>query len=105
MMLNSVACSPRWIGSIDRTDRFAAVERRLQNARFQPRDRLTQHAVAKMSLPHAEKLRALPLLLNFLNICCPRNQIEFACDNQTVGSVTQSLVLHTLTAINHCCCW
>src|SRR6266567_6265052 len=47
-----------------------------------------------MPLRHAEQLRSLPLLLNFLNICRPGNQIEFTRDKQHAASVTQRLVVH-----------
>src|SRR6266550_7612008 len=47
-----------------------------------------------MPLRHAEQLRSVPFLVNFLNICRPGNQIEFARDKQHAVSVTQRLVVH-----------
>src|SRR6266487_4377320 len=47
-----------------------------------------------MPLRHAEQLRSVPFLVNFLNICRPGNQIVFARDKQHAASVTQRLVVH-----------
>src|SRR5438045_8863066 len=49
---------------------------------FQPRDCFANHAVAEMALRYAKQFRSRPFLLNFLDVCQTRDQIELDCHKE-----------------------
>src|SRR6478735_6894544 len=60
---------------------------------FQPRDCFANHAVAEMALRYAKQFRSRPLLLNFLDVCQTRDQIEFACHKEHAIRTAQWLIM------------